>query len=64
MHSQSAGDKISLSEYRGALLEDDIRAAIDYVMRYDALAAYAVEKIAYEIAFGRRMLRELNGEFC
>lgn len=49
VHSQSAGDKISLSEYRGALLEDDIRAAIDYVMRYDALAAYAVEKISFQL---------------
>lgn len=49
VHSQSAGDKISVSNYDGASLERDLRRAVDYVMEYDALAAYAVEDISYQL---------------
>lgn len=49
IHNNSISGKISVEEYDRAALEKDIPKAIDHIMSTDAIAAYAVESISYEL---------------
>ena len=49
IHNNSLSGKISVEKYDRAALEKDIPRAIDHIMSTDAIAAYAVESISYEL---------------
>ena len=49
IHSGSPTGKISVAGYNSAALEIDLPKAIDYVTTTDAIAAYAVDTVSYEL---------------
>ena len=49
IHSNSLSGKISVGKYDSKALEKDLPRAIDHIMRTDAIAAYAVDSISYEL---------------
>ncbi len=49
VHSTSTSEVIKVAGYEGEALEDDIKRAITDILQKDAIAAYAVDKITYEL---------------